>query len=211
MTDDHFELFLRDVPLTTAGPACTQQHLDTYRGVLPNPLLSYWQEYGFSGFGDGIVWLTDPLEWQATTTLITAGITHRPLGTDATYIPILRTAFGKIWFWTPGFGRSLTITPAVGTASCIIQSAPRDLSLQATFATGDRERYDFDPKGFPGGLFEQVLTRCGPLTVDQVYHFTPSIVSDDDPVDISTAQVANIHEWLAAVKTEVGDWSTFYI
>ncbi|ADG76887.1 GAD-like domain protein OS=Tsukamurella paurometabola (strain ATCC 8368 / DSM / CCUG 35730 /CIP 100753 / JCM 10117 / KCTC 9821 / NBRC 16120 / NCIMB 702349/ NCTC 13040) OX=521096 GN=Tpau_0237 PE=4 SV=1 [Tsukamurella paurometabola] len=211
MTDEHFELFLRDVPLTTAGPACTQQHLDTYRGVLPNPLLSYWQEYGFSGFGDGIVWLTDPLEWQATTTLITAGITHRPLGTDATYIPILRTAFGEVWFWTPGFGKSLVVAPVNATAVCTGLSRPNDLSLQSIFAMGSPSRYDFKPLGFPDGVFTRVLAQCGKLDFDQVYHFNPSVIHDEDSVDIGTAEVADIHPWLAEVKDSVGEWPTAYI
>ncbi|BDD84558.1 hypothetical protein TPB0596_43210 [Tsukamurella pulmonis] len=210
MTDDHFQLFLSKLPLTNPGPACTPNHFDTYGGILPEPLLSYWQEYGFSGFGDGIVWLTNPIEWRQTTNVLTAGITHRLLGTDATYIPILRTAFGEILFWTPGYGRSLKLAPAAATASCIIQSEPSasDLSLQSTFAMGRSSRYDLQPKGRTDGVFKEVLGRCGPLEFDQVYHFTPSIINDDDRVNLNTAEIANIHVWLSHVKQTVGDWST---
>jgi hypothetical protein len=213
MTDEYFQLFLDRLPLTNPGPACRPEHLQTYHGVLPDPLLSYWQEYGFSGFGDGIVWLTDPLEWRATTELITAGIKHRPLGTEAHYIPILRSAFGEVWFWTPGYGRSLTLTPALATAVGIIQSKPSasDLSLQSTFAMGRPARYDFKPTSHPNGVFEQTLKRCGKLTSSQVYCFTPPVSRDGDFVDIDTADIADVHVWLADMKTLIGDWPTAYV
>ncbi|CAM4085596.1 GAD-like domain-containing protein [Tsukamurella strandjordii] len=211
MTDEYFRLFLKDLPLTTPGPACTQEHLDTYRGVLPDPLLSYWQEYGFSGFGDGIVWLVDPLEWRDTTTVITAGIEHAALGADVTYIPIVRNAFGDTWFWTPGFGKSLVLHPTSATAITSVHRGEDDLSLQAFFATSNQQTYDATSVNYPGGLFAATLDQCGPLEFNQVYHFTPSTFRSTDVVDIDTATIADIHTWLANMKAAVGDWPTAFV
>ncbi|MGI9834633.1 GAD-like domain-containing protein [Vibrio vulnificus] len=48
---------------TTLIPA-NPPDIEKYRGRLPDQLLEYWQLLGFSGFADGLFWLTNPAEYQ---------------------------------------------------------------------------------------------------------------------------------------------------
>ncbi|TEA08734.1 GAD-like domain-containing protein [Mycobacteroides salmoniphilum] len=176
MVDEYFEYFLAEFPLSWRGAICTSEHERIYSGLLPEALISYWNEYGFSGFGAGRVWLVDPLEWRQITEILLDGIRHPQLPKDARYIPIVRSAFGEIWFWTPDFGISITLNPVLGTVFFGTKSQNvDDKTIQAFFVGADNERFDIeDNDGI--GLFDRVLERVGKLQADEIYGFVPAAI-----------------------------------
>lgn len=210
MADEVFEYFLTKLPRTQDGAACTQEHIDTYRGLVPDALLSYWKEFGFAGFGDGIVWLTDPIEWRHTTKILTEGLNHPDLDNDVTYIPYARTAFGKTYFWTPGYGGALSVDPIYRRAFYTGQthSGAADRALQAFFGSSNRSRFDLEWGDVP--LFESVPERCGPLTYDLMYGFVPAVALGG-AASVETAAPFDIHIHLELLKELAGEWQTSYV
>ena len=208
MTDQNFEYFLTKFPLTSRGPDVTDEHRAMFSGRVPDTLLSHWQEFGFSGFGNGLVWLVDPLEWQATGAMFLEGLRHPSLGADAQYIPIVRSAFGKIWFWTPGFGWSLNVDPVLGTAFFRTGDdsvSSDDLALGAFFVACRKDRFDFDDE-HEVGLFDPVRERLGPLRADEVYGFVPALRYGGAPV-AQNVSIFPIHAHLAILREAIGtDW-----
>ena len=60
--DESFAYFYKDKEF---GPAIDtkpvpQRSLEKFKGKLPDQLLSYWQQYGWSGYGRGLFWTVDP-------------------------------------------------------------------------------------------------------------------------------------------------------
>lgn len=218
MTDEYFEYFLTKFPLAAKGPECTSMHLETYRDLLPPALISYWQEFGFSGFGNGIVWLVDPLEWEPT---ISEAFQSAPLGplrhpslpADAQYIAFARGAFGKIWFWTPGYGKSVTIEPANGTVFYSPVDGERyndNTALQAFFASSSQDKFDYLDKN-EEFIFGRVFERLGLLSFDQVYGFSPAVRAGG-AADAANAAVLPIHAHmteLAEATVASGGWDTY--
>ncbi len=55
--------------LEKMGPAIDRREalassIERYRGKLPDQLLAYWQEHGWSGYADGLFWAVDPQEYE---------------------------------------------------------------------------------------------------------------------------------------------------
>ena len=94
--EEYFEYFVnkmgasfcrREVPLSTR---------DKYKDRLPSLLISHWEKYGWSGYGDGIFWTVDPAEYDVFIPdwLATSGINHAE-----TFHVIARSAFGDLYLW----------------------------------------------------------------------------------------------------------------
>ena len=95
----------RDVPASS---------IERYRGKLPDQLLAYWQEHGWSGYADGLFWTVDPQEYEP---VLEAWVGSTPfMEQDALHI-IARSAFGGLYFWGERTGYALKLF-ARGHMSC---------------------------------------------------------------------------------------------
>ena len=52
--DEDFADFLTKFGQPFAAKAADEAVLQKYRGILPDQLLTYWRQYGFCGFADGL-------------------------------------------------------------------------------------------------------------------------------------------------------------
>lgn len=210
MADEDFEYFLTKLPLSIPGPACTDEHVRAYTGLVPDCLISYWQEFGFSGFGNGTAWLVDPIEWKVTTEeVLLDTIEHPRLGKDTQYIPFARNAFGKVWFWTPGYGVSVIVDPVRGTM--FFRPPARDLSasglestIKAFFGASDRERFDF-PDNNEQPMFDRVYEHLGPLRFDELYGFAPGLLIGGAAI-VEATHLFQIHVHMALLRSVIGNW-----
>lgn len=209
MADEDFELFLTKLPLSIQGPACTGEHARAYTGLVPDCLVSYWQEFGFSGFGNGTAWLVDPIEWKVTTEeVLLDRVRHPRLGVDAQYIPFARSAFGKVWFWTPGYGISLIIDPVRGLL--FFKPPARKLTpsgferaMQSFFGASTMERFEFyDRNEEP--MFERTYQHLGALQFDELYGFAPGLLIGGAAI-VEATHLFQIHVHLALLRSVIGD------
>lgn len=149
---------------------------EKYAGVVPNLLLSVWQELGFSGFYDGLYWICDPVEWQSVVDEWTSELDLQ-FGRDE-WSAVTRSAFGTMDLWGRRTGMSLTIVPYYGmilpvdNTGRMINDFERDLQILAAFTSTSHET--LDPDGDDDRpLFRRVFNRLGPVDFDSMYGFVP--------------------------------------
>jgi len=110
--EEYFEYFLkrmgpsvhrREVPLSTR---------DKYKDRLPSLLISHWEKYGWSGYGDGIFWTVDPAEYDV---FIPDWLAASDITDPDTFLAIARSAFGDLYLWQEKTGSRLTICSVYGS------------------------------------------------------------------------------------------------
>jgi hypothetical protein len=163
----------RDVPL---------EKLEKFRGKLPSKLLEYWKEYGWCGFGKGLLWTVDPDEWEDE---LGAWLGDTNFFERDTYYIIARSAFGELILWGEKSGQSLKIVAPYGTIYPVFneeefQEDGPDLTIQLFFSVNSKEAYDLtDMKDAP--LFDRALEQLGPLDHDTMYGFVPALALGGEP------------------------------
>jgi hypothetical protein len=172
--DEDFDYFLEKM-----GPAFDTRRVppssfEHYQGKLPDQLLTYWKEHGWSGYADGLFWTVDPHEYEPA---LEAWIGDTPFMEQDAYHVIARGGFGHLYFWGEKTGFSLLISPLGSFA------VPRSLPIasmekeaQWFFGPRNREENDF------GDYFVPALKKLGRLKSDEMYGFVPAIAaggSDD--------------------------------
>ncbi|AYM40710.1 GAD-like domain-containing protein [Mycobacteroides chelonae] len=209
MPDEDFHYFLKKFPQSFVGQPCTTAHEIEYASLLPESLLSYWQEFGFSGFGQGLVWLVDPLEWQNSSLLLLDGIRHPQLSDQDIYIPVVRSAFGHTWFWTPGFGISLIINPALGTiffrARRLVSSDPNRM-IKSFFGSAQKKDFEITDQ-YGTGMFDGAVERLGQTDSGEIYGFVPALAYGG-AAKVENLSIFPIYPHLVILREAAGNnWS----
>lgn len=70
--------------------------IERYRDKLPPKLLEYWSEHGWGGYGEGILWLVNPQEYDA---VVSCWIAGTALASHDSYHLVARSAFGDLYLW----------------------------------------------------------------------------------------------------------------
>ncbi|MDR0777426.1 MAG: DUF1851 domain-containing protein [Azonexus sp.] len=163
----------RDVP---------PEKINKFRGKLPDKLLEYWQEYGWCGYGKGLLWTVDPDEWEDE---LDAWIGDTDFMEQDAYYVIARSAFGKLILWGERTGQSLKVVTPYGMIYPAFdedefRKRGADRSVQLFFAATSKESYDeTDINEKP--LFERALKKLGPLEHDTMYGFVPVLALGGEP------------------------------
>lgn len=170
MTDEDFQYFLEEFGPQIGRREVPPSSIDYYQGRLPDRLLEYWQEYGWSGYSDGLFWIVNPREYDGALSEWLSGSIFE--GKDNFHV-IATGAFGKIYVWGEEYGNSFSI---VATESYI---APRH-----NFSARPKDK-DFDIRCFFSSkkpryldsyeMFDQAVARLGRLDVGQMYGFFPAV------------------------------------
>lgn len=141
-----------------------------YRGKLPNLLLECWAEHGWCGYGEGILWIVNPQEYEGVTS---SWIEGTILEKHDSYHLIARSAFGDLYFWGEKTGASLTITSIVScytTHTSTLTEQQMDKRFQNFLLSTEVEYNDFDD------LFKPAIKKLGPLRHDEMYGFVPALM-----------------------------------
>lgn len=145
------------------GPAteCQTPGEDAYRlfqSALPEQLIAQWREAGWCSYGNGLVWLTDPRQFDG----IVEDWVELP---DPKPLVFLRTAFGHLYFWHTGAVHSLDVHG--GSVSEVTKRIHRIFTLLC------------DPeiagKILRVSLYQEAVARLGPPARDECYAFEPAL------------------------------------
>ena len=151
----------REVPLSS---------IDRYRGKLPNQLLEYWSEHGWSGYGDGIFWIVNPQEYEG---VVASWIEETKLIEKDNYHLIARSAFGDLYLWGEKTGSSLQITSVLSRFifdNYEITNEQMDRELQDFLLSMDVDTNDY------GDLFKLAKKKLGTLHHDEMFGFVPALM-----------------------------------
>lgn len=172
----YFQDFYDDFGPAVTGPAPNQTVLNKYQGKLPDRLLEYWQEYGFSGWAEGLFWLVNPDDYADILATWLAGTL---LADKDTYYVIGRSAFGRLIVWGERMGVCLKIHSPYGMIfpkddSAELEADGSDLTIDLFFASISKETLNtIDEDENP--LFERAVAKLGPLNADEMYGFVPAL------------------------------------
>lgn len=172
--------------------------IEYYKNKLPDRLLSYWKDYGFCGYGEGLYWTVNPSDYSD---LLKNWLNKTPLWEREKFYVIARTAFGELYVWGDKCCGDSLIDPHYNTI------LPKDMrESEPTAQECDRffgnyfsitskeacEFYDKDEKP----LFKRCLKKLGHLEHDEMYTFVPALAAGG-VADIEHMQKVKIHEQLA--------------
>ncbi len=157
------------------GPAIDRREvppssLERYKDKLPPKLLEYWAEHGWGGYGEGIIWLVNPQDYEA---VVASWIENTPLHSQDSYHLIARSAFGDLYLWGEKTGASLTISSVSSQYvfhKTSFKKAELDAELQGFILSRRVESNDFND------LFKPALEKLGSLKHDEMYGFFPALM-----------------------------------
>ncbi len=174
MRDERYAFLVKRLGEPTMRQEVPQALIDKYRGELPDLLLGYWQSEGFNQFRHGLYTSINPDAWQGVVDEWVAGTVFEQFGR---FYAITRTAFGKLYLFNRQIGR-LTIEIACGELSTgsLSQVPPEDLWLDVSGRFSPHpdhwDMLDHEDKY----LFDRALKKLGPLAMDEMYGFEPSLL-----------------------------------
>lgn len=156
--------------------------LAEYKDRVPAELIELWQRFGFSSYANGLIWVINPkqledvmLEWCPAK------------AKKARAIPVIRTAFGKVIYWT-------------GSTFMLV-----DIHFNDRFDLGGNVEILFTffligPKAGPAFLqeptFKKALKRLGPLQADEVYGYKLPLAMGGD-YNVANMEKMKIREHLS--------------
>ncbi|WP_102391295.1 GAD-like domain-containing protein [Enterovibrio norvegicus] len=196
MNDEYLEFFLSKFDAPTEVVAATSEQVESYRGILPDKLLEYWQYLGFSGFKNGLFWLTNPSEFEDVLESFLDGTEFEDFDN---YHVIARSAYGELFLWGENTGYSLAIKPHLNwIKTCSghegdISQGKSDSAVQAFIGFRKPENVDIKANSKP--LFPSLLKKYGPIGKDEVMVFTPYLFMGGKK-SADTMSKENLHVFL---------------
>jgi len=200
MTDEYFTEFLEGegfAPALACQPV-DQETLNRYQGILPDRLLSYWKEFGFCGYGEGLFWLVNPADYEE---ILELWLKNTPLWGRENYYVIARSAFGELYAWGDKSGDDTLIDSQDHTIMPVdmpkdpITKKQKEQRLGIFFNSIDKESpdyYDKDDKL----LFKKALKKLGTLAPDEIYAFVPALALGG-VADLNHLQKVKLQEQLS--------------
>lgn len=147
--------------------------INKYQGILPDELLLYWKEYGFSSFKNGLYWITNPDKY---TKLVQSYLKGTPFESRSNLYVVARSAFGKLYIWESTKGGSLRL---FSMYNMVFSSADADrenytkeeenFEMINYIAKSPISLDDDDASGKP--LFERALKKLGKVEIDEMYGY----------------------------------------
>ncbi len=129
---------------------------------------------GFSGFNDGLFWITNPAEFEDVLESFLEGTEFADYDN---YHAIARSAYGELYLWGERTGYSLSVIPHLNWITTVqgsendIENGKEDVAIQRFI--GFLELEDIDIRSNAKPLFPSVLKKHGPVGKDEVMVFTP--------------------------------------
>lgn len=199
--EEYFEYFVNRMGASFCRREAPLSTREKYKDQLPSLLISHWENYGWSGYGDGIFWTVNPSEYA---TLIAIWLEHSGIEQACAFHVIARSAFGDLYLWQEKTGSRLTICAAYARylySKATSQTRDSDVSVESFFASKKPENIDFE------GLFQGALKALGPLQPDEMYGFVPALALGG-PADLKHLQKVKTIEHLTFLSQlePLTDW-----
>lgn len=177
MRNEHFSVFIEEFGEATLREDVPAAAIDKWRGRLPEQLLAYWQEEGWSAYKNGLFWTVNP---DAYEDLLDEWLEGTPLQSLDQFAVIARTGFGNLHLWGEKTGSSVSIMCCTNSIICTASDLRRrikdpDKAIRGFF--GHRFAADEDLKdGSQKLLFARARKKLGDLAPDEMYGFEPALV-----------------------------------
>ena len=176
--DEDFRNFIRKFGEATYHQAVPAASIEKYRGVLPDELLTYWQEEGWNGYMDGLFWIVNPELYDE---LLDLWIADTPYADIDEYHVIARSGFGELYVWGQHNNQCFVINPSYMNPPYFSNSAyklrqkAKSWSIQSFFFSRNPKHMDIDDEQ-EKPLYTRAVEKLGALGPDEMYGFVPAIM-----------------------------------
>jgi hypothetical protein len=199
--DEFFACFLEEFASETGREKAPDSSMALYRHRLPEQLLRYWNEHGWSGYSDGLFWTVNPLFYEP---LLSHWLIDTEFYDKDNYHVIARSAFGDLYVWGENSGYCLTISSPLARHSYRISmftGEKLDFGVKAFFLAMSTESNDF------ADMFELAVNKLGKLSSDEIYGFDPALALGG-PIEFNNLQKVRTIEHLEFLSqlTPLTDW-----
>jgi hypothetical protein len=198
--DAQFAFFIKNLGEATTRVPVPPAAFDQWKGVLPDRLLTYWADEGWSGYADGLFWLVNPMDYED---LVEAWLAETPVAQADRFHVFARTAFGTLYTWGERTGTSLTIASAIHSLIALNSDLQKpvgdpDRKVRAFFGSKRKSEFDInDERERP--MFSRALQRLGPLAPDEMYGFEPALIAGGRMIAETLAKV-ELHAHLTILR-----------
>lgn len=172
----NFKYFFEEfgTPKDKVTPSLEQ--LNQFNDILPDALLDFWRDSGWSAYAEGLFWSTDPSPFNPA---LEAWLEGANISMDDTYNVIARSAFGDLFVWGTKSGASVIIHPLSSSvttknANINVQKGNPEAALTAFFVAKSKDTLDFEDLN-EKPLFKRALKKLGSLRSDEMYAFEPAL------------------------------------
>lgn len=150
----------------------TEELINKYRGKLPESILEQWQLFGFSGYLNGLYWITNPDDYSE---IIYDWLEDTPLVDDDVYYVLARSAFGELLIWGENNFYRYYIKPMEGILHDTGEKTETaEFYGDLFFFYSDKDSLDhIDINGKK--LFDRAVKKLGVLKADEMYAFEPAL------------------------------------
>jgi len=176
--DRYIQGFFDEFGEPTSTKEVELNHIEEYRGKLPDKLLEFWQEFGFCGFKKGLFWIVDPAKYE---TALNAWLGDTEIIEQDNYYVFARSGFGDLYLWGTKTGYKYKIKPYVGWiiekdgADVEIKGGESDFVMQRFLAIQDPKNSDIKDCNTKKPLFEKAVKKFGALKENEVFGFEPAL------------------------------------
>jgi hypothetical protein len=174
MRDEDFEYFVTNFGEATYRAATPATSVEKWRGRLPERLLTYWADEGWSGYANGLFWFVNPDDYED---LVDEWLDGTRLDEVYAFHAIARTAFGELFLFGESTGRSVKTSCSAQAVFVrdLTRKTLQKLDLSRAFIGLGKDACDLkDESGLP--LFDRALGSLGALAPDEMYGFEPAVV-----------------------------------
>jgi len=145
-----------------------------YQGILPDELLLYWKEYGFSSFKDGLFWLTNPDDYIE---LVRDYLKDTPFEDRENLYVVARTAFGELYIWETSKGGIIELKSfsnmiffSADNSRINLTKEEENFEMVSYLGVKDPEYLD-EEDGNDQPLFERALKKLGKVEANEMYGY----------------------------------------
>ncbi|MDO7911133.1 GAD-like domain-containing protein [Pseudomonas sp. 22-AL-CL-001] len=168
--DEAVSIFIDKMGSPTEYTPVPSATIEYYKKILPERLLNYWQDYGWSAHAEGIFWMVNPAEYDG---VVRSWLEDTEFEKKDNYYVIARTAFGGLYLWGEKTGHALKIESLL-SRYCAQDLGTTEVNLdresQIFFLAPSVEGSDFF------SLFRRARRKLGLLKSDEMYGFVPALM-----------------------------------
>jgi len=168
--DEAVSIFIDKMGSPTEYTPVPSAIIEHYKKILPERLLNYWQDHGWSAHAEGIFWMVNPAEYDG---VVRSWLGDTEFEKKDNYHVIARTAFGGLYLWGEKTGHALKIESLL-SRYCAQDLGTTEVNLdresQIFFLAPSVEGSDFF------SLFRRARRKLGLLKSDEMYGFVPALM-----------------------------------
>lgn len=197
--DEDFDGFLEDFGEPHNAEVMPEEVFEEYKDKLPEQLLTYWRGVGACGFKNGLFWLVNPADYQAT---LDSWLVGTKFESRDDMSVIARTAFGELYVWRKGCGNVLIIQPHVSTVYYMKKTDETTLSEEnenkkMRFFWGFKSLSNVDlTDGSDKPMFDRALKKLGAVNRHGMYGFKvrPSLGGKESVTNLDIVGLEVYHD-----------------